>query len=53
MSENCRYYVNKMVERRIRLVESSLVRTHFKELLETVSRCEAMWTLESRIEASR
>lgn len=53
MSENCRSYVKKMTERRVRLAASTSVRAHFNDLLVTVLRCEAMWALESRIESSR
>ena len=53
MSENCRFYVMKMAERRLRLAGSGALRRQLDELFETVARCEAMWALEVRIERGR
>lgn len=53
MSENCRFYAEKMVARRARLAETVEVRRQMTELLRVVQRCEAMWALEERVEKCR
>ena len=53
MSENIRFYVVKMAERRRRSAPSWELCADLKELLAVVARCEAMWDLEDRIEKSR
>lgn len=53
MSENYRFYVIKMAERRTLLVPSSELCAQLNEILAVVARCEAMWALEDRIEKSR
>jgi hypothetical protein len=50
MSENCRFYVEKMRARRAAL--SGSLRSQWIELMAVVSRCEAIWALEERIERS-
>ncbi len=54
MSENYRFYVAKMNERRA-LLESAAepLRRQLAELFSTVARCEALWALEDRIERER
>jgi hypothetical protein len=53
MSENYRFYVAKMAERRAQLVSSQVLRAQLDELFFLVHRCEAMWALEDRIEKQR
>jgi hypothetical protein len=53
MSENYRFYVVKMAERRARLVGSGRLRWQLEEIFCVVQRCEAMWMLEDRIEKQR
>ena len=53
MSENYRFYKLKMAELRACLAGSAELRRQMKELLAAVARCEAMWTLEDRIEMNR
>lgn len=53
MSENYRFYVSKMNERRAWLRSTAPLRQQLAELFGTVARCEAMWTLEDRIEKQR
>jgi len=53
MSDNYRFYVMKMAERRLRLAESAGLRQQLFELFEAVARYEAIWALEIRIEKSR
>jgi len=53
MSENCRFYVSKMNERRAWLRATAPLRQQLAELLGTVARCEAMWALEDRVEGRR
>lgn len=50
MSENCRFYVEKM--RAKRAAQRSSLRGQWVELMAVVSRCEAIWALEDRIERS-
>ena len=52
MSENYRFYKAKMEAKRRSMCVSGLTQ-QLDELLETVTRCEAMWSLEDRIEKSR
>jgi hypothetical protein len=52
MSENYRYYAQKLVERRATQSTGSL-RGQLYDLLRVVKRCEAMWALEDRIERAR
>jgi hypothetical protein len=51
MSENCRFYAQKMAERRARLESSVNLRRQLNDLLRTVQHCEAMWALEDRMES--
>jgi hypothetical protein len=54
MSENCRFYKEKMAEQRAaQRARPASLRPLLEELLATVARCEAMWALEDRIEKSR
>lgn len=53
MSENSRFYVMKMAERRLCLAESGALRRQLFELFEAVARCEDLWALEIRIEKCR
>lgn len=50
MSENCRYYRAKMAAKRWH--GSERLREQLWELMQVVRRCEAIWTLEDRIERS-
>lgn len=52
MSDNYRFYKAKMAERRARVGLPALT-LQLHELLRAVARCEAMWSLEDRIERSR
>lgn len=52
MSDNYRFYKAKIVERRARMGLSALT-LQLHEILKTVTRCEAMWSLEDRVERSR
>ena len=50
MSENYRLYVQKMAEwQSVRMVAHPL-RSELEDLLRVVQRCEAMWTLEDRLD---
>lgn len=53
MSENYRFYVQKMIEGRVTrpLIRPSL-RRDLDELFEVVERCEKIWAIEERIERS-
>jgi hypothetical protein len=53
MSENVWFYAAKMAERRSRLRGSGALRKQLVEIFEMVAQCEAMWSLEERIEKSR
>ena len=48
MSENCRYYREKMAAKRWQ--GSERLREQLWDLMEVVRRCEHMWALEDRIE---
>lgn len=50
MSENCRYYREKMEARRSRAAGE--LHEQWVELMAVVRRCERMWALEERIERS-
>jgi hypothetical protein len=50
MSENCRYYRDKMEARRARTV--GRLHDQWVELMDVVRRCERLWALEDRIERS-
>ena len=50
MSENCRYYREKMAAKRA--VGSERLREQLWELMATVRRCEHVWAVEDRIERS-
>lgn len=50
MSENCRYYREKMAAKRWR--GSERLREQLWDLMQVVRRCEAVWALEDRIERS-
>jgi hypothetical protein len=52
MSENFRYYATKMAERRARRISPALDR-ELQEILIVVRKCEAIWTLEERVERAR
>lgn len=52
MSDNYRFYAQKITERRVARDRSPL-RRQLEELMRVVQRCEAMWALEDRIERSR
>ena len=49
MSENYRFYVQKMAEARTARGASRPLRHQMQELLEVVRDCEARWALEDRI----
>lgn len=54
MSENYRFYVAKMNERRARRRSAAEpLQLQLAELFSTIARCEAMWALEERIEKRR
>jgi len=50
MSENCRYYRDKMEAKRA--VSAGRLYEQWLELLGVVRRCEQLWALEDRIERS-
>jgi hypothetical protein len=52
MSENYKFYAQKMAERRA-AGEHRPLRGQLAELMRVVQRCEARWALEDRIEHSR
>ena len=50
MSENYRWYVQKMVELVVsREIEQRPLRNQLDEILEVVAECEARWALEDRL----
>jgi hypothetical protein len=51
MSENCRYYRDKMEARRVARSTGPL-NDQLVELMAVVRRCEHLWALEDRIERS-
>jgi hypothetical protein len=51
MSENCRYYRDKMEARRVARSTGPLS-DQLVELMAVVRRCEHLWALEDRIERS-
>jgi hypothetical protein len=51
MSENCRYYRDKMAERRVARAAGPLG-AQLAELLAVVAWCERVWAVEERIERS-
>ena len=51
MSENCRYYAEKMEARRLARAARPLS-IQLAELLAVVARCEHIWAVEDRIERS-
>jgi len=53
MSENYRFYVSKMDERRAWLRSTAPLRQQLAELFSTVAQCESMWAVEDRIERQR
>jgi hypothetical protein len=53
MSENYRFYVAKMLERRAVPANTAELRWQLAELLDVVQHCEAIWALEDRIEKQR
>lgn len=52
MSENYRFYSQKMDEQRVRRTNTPL-RAQLLELLAVVRACETRWAVEDRIERSR
>ena len=50
MSENCRYYRDKMEAKRART--TGRLHEQWVELMAVVWRCEHLWALEDRIERS-
>jgi hypothetical protein len=52
MSENYKYYAQKLAERETARTQGPL-RRQLDDLLRVVQRCEAIWALEDRIERSR
>lgn len=50
MSENCRFYREKMEAKRAGVRRP--LRDQYLELMAVVRRCEAIWSLEDRIEGS-
>lgn len=52
MSENYRYYRDKMAARRAGGVDSERLREQLWDLMSVVRRCEHLWALEDRIERS-
>ncbi|HEV2140278.1 MAG TPA: hypothetical protein VGT01_03725 [Candidatus Dormibacteraeota bacterium] len=51
MSENCRYYAEK-VEAKRRARRAGPLRDQLAELMATVGRCEHIWAVEERVERS-
>jgi hypothetical protein len=50
MSENYRWYVQKMVELQVtREIDPQPLRHEMEAILEVVHECEAMWALEDRL----
>lgn len=52
MSENYRYYQDKMAARRAGGAASERLREQLWELMRVVAWCERVWALEDRIERS-
>ena len=52
MSDNYKFYAQKMADRQEARNRGPL-RWQLVELMRVVQRCEAMWSLEDRIERSR
>jgi hypothetical protein len=52
MSENYRYYAEKLAESKADRERDRPLADQLDELLQTVRRCEEMWALEERIERS-
>ena len=50
MSENCRYYRDKMEAKRARAAGE--LHEQWVELMAVVRRCERIWAIEDRIERS-
>jgi hypothetical protein len=50
MSDNCRFYVEKM--RAKRAAHRGSLRSQWVEVMAVVSHCEAIWAMEDRIERS-
>jgi hypothetical protein len=50
VSENNRFYEQKMVERRDSRPLNRPLREHLEEILRVVRDCEAIWALEDRID---
>jgi len=52
MSSNYKFYAQKLAERRASQHQGPL-RAQLEELLRVVEQCEAIWSLQDRIERSR
>ena len=50
MSENYRFYLEKMAQRRQSRQADRPLRAHLEEILGVVRECEARWALEDRID---
>jgi len=50
MSENHRFYLEKMAQRRQSRQADRPLRAHLEEILGVVRECEARWALEDRID---
>jgi hypothetical protein len=50
MSENYRFYSQRMAELRARATANRPLRAHLVELFAAVRDCEARWALEERVE---
>ena len=50
MSENHRFYLQKMAQRRQSRQADRPLRAHLEEILGVVRECEARWALEDRID---
>ena len=50
MSENYKWYIEKVAEVREARIANRPLRHELEELFEVVRKCEAMWALEDRIE---
>lgn len=53
MSDNYRWYVQKMVELRVTREINRPLRREMEEILQVVRECEARWALEDRISGGR
>jgi len=49
MSENARFYAQKMDQQRVGRGMDRALRTQLEEILEVVRDCEARWALEDRM----